>query len=82
MEIDDILASVDPDNDDGLEQQQKVRDLQALTNAWVAERAAPELLPYPTALMDRVMGRVQRQVGSLYRYIFLWSWRIVNPRWL
>lgn len=38
-------------------------DLQALTRAWVNERTAPELLPYPAALVERVRGRVKMQVN-------------------
>jgi len=37
-------------------------DLQALTRAWVNERTAPELLPYPAELVDRTTARVARQV--------------------
>jgi hypothetical protein len=40
----------------------ETRDLQLLTRAWVAERAAPELLPWPEDVMDRVLGRIARQV--------------------
>ncbi|KAI9738761.1 MAG: GINS complex subunit [Cirrosporium novae-zelandiae] len=59
-EIDDILASVDRDAIP-----QETRDLQALTRAWVSERCAPEVLPWPTELMDRVMGRVRRQIEKI-----------------
>ena len=41
---------------------QRTLDLQALTRAWVNERTAPELLPYPSELVDRVMERVKTQV--------------------
>lgn len=56
-DISDILASVSapPIND-------RTLDLQALTRAWVNERTAPELLPYPTHLIERVAGRVKQQV--------------------
>lgn len=40
----------------------KQPDLQQLTRAWVAERVAPEILPYPTELLDRVMMRIRQQV--------------------
>lgn len=66
MDIADILASVTRDAhaahgvpDDGVRHQQ---DLQLLTRAWVSERVAPELLPYPSELMDRVMTRLRTQV--------------------
>ncbi|ORY11820.1 hypothetical protein BCR34DRAFT_483535 [Clohesyomyces aquaticus] len=57
MDIDDLLAEVDNDA-----VPQETRDLQELTRAWVAERVAPELLPWPDALMERVGGRIRRQI--------------------
>ena len=41
---------------------QRKLDLQALTRAWVNERTSPELLPYPTGVVERVMDRIQKQV--------------------
>ncbi|KAF2007785.1 DNA replication complex GINS protein sld5 [Amniculicola lignicola CBS 123094] len=57
MDIDDLLAEVTAD---AVPQQQ--RDLQELTRAWIAERVAPELLPYPAELMERVLERIRRQI--------------------
>ena len=57
MDIDDILAEA---SSDGLPQES--RDLQELTRAWVGERVAPEILPYPAELMDRMMTRIRKQV--------------------
>ena len=57
-DIADILASVSG----GPLIPQATLDLQALTRAWVNERTAPELLPYPADLVDRTMERVARQV--------------------
>lgn len=57
MDIDDLLAEVTADAIP-----QETRDLQELTRAWVAERVAPELLPWPEELMERVHERVRRQV--------------------
>jgi len=57
MEIDDILAEVD-----GHAIPQESRDLQALTRAWVTERSAPEILPWPESLMERVLERIRKQV--------------------
>ena len=57
MDIDDILADVSREAEP-----QESRDLQELTRAWVAERVAPEILPYPDALMERVLDRIKRQV--------------------
>ena len=57
MDIDDILADVSR-----AAEPQESRDLQELTRAWVAERVAPEVLPYPVELIERVMERIRRQV--------------------
>ena len=57
MDIDDILADLSNDS-----LPQETRDLQDLTRAWVAERAAPELLPWPESLMERMMDRIRQQV--------------------
>ena len=57
MEIDDILESLE---DDVLHSEDK--DLKALTRAWVTERSAPEVLPWPTELMDRVLTGIHEQV--------------------
>jgi len=67
--IADILASVSKDHHaalgtvdaEAVTNQAQV-DLQLLTRAWVSERVTPELLPYPSALMDRVMRRIRDQV--------------------
>ncbi|KIX98331.1 uncharacterized protein Z520_05632 [Fonsecaea multimorphosa CBS 102226] len=40
-------------------------DHQLLTRAWTSERCAPDLLPYPTELMSRVMARVQAQISRI-----------------
>ncbi|KAL9600734.1 MAG: hypothetical protein Q9219_002975 [cf. Caloplaca sp. 3 TL-2023] len=58
MDVDDILADVS-----GEGPPQETRDLQELTRAWVNERGAPELLPWPSALMDRIEV-VEEQVGN------------------
>lgn len=57
-DIADILASVSG----GPAIPRSTLDLQALTRAWVNERTAPELLPYPAELVDRTMGRIGKQV--------------------
>lgn len=64
MEIDEILAEAQQ-----VALPQGTRDLQALTRAWVTERSAPELLPWPAQLMDRVLDRIGGQV-SPSRYTF------------
>lgn len=57
MDIDDILADLDASH-----APQESNDLQLLTRHWIAERCAPELLPYPTALMDRILSRISTQI--------------------
>lgn len=57
MDIDDILADLDNDH-----VPQESQDLQSLTRSWVAERVAPELLPWPEELMDRILARIAKQV--------------------
>lgn len=58
-DIADILASVSG----GPLIPQATLDLQALTRAWVNERTAPELLPYPAELVGRIMDKVAKQVS-------------------
>ncbi|KAK6438434.1 GINS complex subunit [Oleoguttula sp. CCFEE 5521] len=56
-DISDILASVSSPTTHA-----NTLDLQALTRAWVNERSAPELLPYPADLIARVSGRLSAQI--------------------
>ncbi|KKK22218.1 hypothetical protein P175DRAFT_0516311 [Aspergillus ochraceoroseus IBT 24754] len=63
MEIDDILASVD--RHDISNPQSTALDHQLLTRYWVAERSAPELLPWPEQLMERMMERVRQQIETI-----------------
>ncbi|KAK2740292.1 GINS complex subunit [Myotisia sp. PD_48] len=63
-EIDDILASID--RDDSLSSPQATAlDHQLLTRFWVAERAAPELLPWPGTLVERMMKRLAKQITTI-----------------
>lgn len=57
-DIGDILASVSAPSIP-----QRRLDLQAMTRAWVNERTAPQLLPYPTSVVDRVVDRIKTQVS-------------------
>lgn len=57
MNIDDILAEAGADATI-----QQSQDLQELSRAWVTERSAPEILPWPDALMERVPERIHQQV--------------------
>ncbi|KAI1908791.1 GINS complex subunit [Ophidiomyces ophidiicola] len=62
-DIDDILNSVSRDDIDLPEF--TALDYQQLTRFWVAERAAPDLLPWPGPLMERVMERVKKQIAKI-----------------
>ncbi|KAH3919657.1 DNA replication complex GINS protein SLD5 [Parastagonospora nodorum] len=57
MNIDDLLAEVAVDSTP-----RETRDLQELTRCWVAERVAPEILPWPSELMNRVLDRIRKQI--------------------
>ncbi|KAJ5605812.1 hypothetical protein N7510_008593 [Penicillium lagena] len=63
MDIDDILASVD--RGAGASPASTAIDHQLLTRFWVAERAVSEVLPWPTALMERMMDRVRLQIETI-----------------
>ena len=59
-DISDILASVShPPSDPS------TTELQSLTRAYIAERCAPDLLPYPTALLSRTLSRLRRQIAAV-----------------
>lgn len=57
MDLDDILAEVDSHA-----VPRATRDLQELTRAWVTERSAPEILPWPDVLMERILERLRGQI--------------------
>ncbi|RAR05046.1 GINS complex, Sld5 component [Stemphylium lycopersici] len=59
MDIDDLLAEVAVESTP-----QESRDLQELTRCWVAERVAPEILPWPGRLMERVLARIGKQIDT------------------
>lgn len=61
MDISDLLHSVS-----GPTPSLHAEDLQALTRVWVNERSAPEVLPWPGALMERV----GKGVGVLVSFLF------------
>ncbi|KAK4502440.1 hypothetical protein PRZ48_005865 [Zasmidium cellare] len=56
-DISDILASVSAPPIP-----KRALDLQALTRAWINERSSPELLPYPTELIERSTQGVKSQI--------------------
>lgn len=66
MDIDDILADLGPSP----LLPPETKDLQALTRAWVTERCAPEILPWPESLMERVLERINAQVFSRFLSLF------------
>ncbi|KAG4303322.1 hypothetical protein PCK1_000286 [Pneumocystis canis] len=43
------------------EKNEEETDVSELMKSWVSERIAPELLPFQTALLERMMERVQQQ---------------------
>ena len=57
MDIDDILASVS-----GPSVPPEINEHQALARAWVNEKNAPEILPWPEELMERIGDRIRRQI--------------------
>ncbi len=63
MDIDDILADLDrtvPTSTASI-----ALDHQQLTRFWISERAAPDVLKWPTDLMDRAMSRVRQQIETI-----------------
>jgi GINS complex subunit 4 len=74
IDISDILADVSRSQNHASSSSQQhysstdtdaFTDHQLLTRAWQSERCAPDLLPYPTDLMTRVMSRVQAQISRI-----------------
>ncbi|OAL24986.1 hypothetical protein AYO20_10520 [Fonsecaea nubica] len=72
IDISDILADVSrsqpsttPTHPYSVSDTDAFIDHQLLTRAWTSERCAPDLLPYPTELMARVMARVQAQISRI-----------------
>ncbi|KAA8914262.1 hypothetical protein FN846DRAFT_896987 [Sphaerosporella brunnea] len=58
MDIDDILQEFDS----GSQQASSAGDLSALTTAWIAERSAPEILPFEHAILERLTERIRQQI--------------------
>ncbi|KAG0636142.1 hypothetical protein HOY80DRAFT_978988 [Tuber brumale] len=57
MDIDDLLQELDDNKVPG-----GTRDINDLTQSWIAERTAPEILPFQTALLERLMERIRQQI--------------------
>ena len=66
LDIDDILADVHSSysSNDSLASTAHI-DHQHLTRFWTSERTCPDLLPWPTELMQRVMSRVRAQISRI-----------------
>ena len=67
LDISDILADV---HSSSLSSQEHLAstahlDHQQLTRLWTSERACPDILPWPTELMQRVMSRVRAQIRRI-----------------
>ena len=67
LDISDILADV---HSSSLSPQDQLAstahlDHQQLTRLWTSERTCPDILPWPTELMQRVMARVQAQIARI-----------------
>lgn len=58
--MDDILAEFDA----GAPSISSPQDVEHLTKFWIAERTAPEILPYQGDVLERLMERVRDQVSS------------------
>jgi len=58
MDIDDILQEFDA----GGTVHDASKDIQNLTTAWIAERSAPEIMPFQAALVDRLTERIRQQI--------------------
>ncbi|KAH8146479.1 uncharacterized protein LAJ45_09425 [Morchella importuna] len=57
MDIDDLLQEFEDKSVPA-----GTRDINDLTQAWIAERTAPEILPYQNDLLERLMERIRAQI--------------------
>lgn len=64
IDFDDILRDFERDSRPNEASQTKLKedDLQELTQSWISERMAPELLEYKDALIERMLSRIREQV--------------------
>ncbi|PQE15526.1 hypothetical protein CJF32_00006899 [Rutstroemia sp. NJR-2017a WRK4] len=66
MDIDEFLADPFEDATRGPNANTPEADLQALTRAWINERGAPEILPWPANnLIERTTERIKRQIEKV-----------------
>jgi GINS complex subunit 4 len=67
VDISDILADVHASSLSSHDQLASTAHLdhQQLTRLWTSERTCPDLLPWPTELMQRVMSRVRAQITRI-----------------
>ncbi|RPB26133.1 GINS complex, Sld5 component [Terfezia boudieri ATCC MYA-4762] len=61
-DINDILAEFDKRSVPS-----STQDLNDLTKQWIAERGAPEVLPYQGPLLERIMERIREQIEIVER---------------
>lgn len=64
MNFDDILKDFEKGSEIQKQstEQDRANDLAKLTQTWVKERTIPELLPYESELLDRMLERVRKQI--------------------
>ncbi|KAG4305741.1 hypothetical protein PORY_000651 [Pneumocystis oryctolagi] len=43
------------------------KDVSELMQRWISERTAPELLPFETALLERIIERIRQQISFFFR---------------
>ncbi|KAF8426042.1 hypothetical protein EV426DRAFT_594849 [Tirmania nivea] len=61
-DINDILAEFDKRSVPS-----STQDLNDLTKQWIAERGAPEILPYQGPLLERILERIREQIEIVER---------------
>ncbi|CAN6635060.1 DNA replication complex GINS protein Sld5p [Trichomonascus vanleenenianus] len=63
MDIDDIIQGVKPDRPANVPRGEVLRrDLADLNQIWMKERMIPEILPFETDLLERIMKRVRQKM--------------------
>ncbi|ODV83182.1 hypothetical protein CANARDRAFT_30273 [[Candida] arabinofermentans NRRL YB-2248] len=64
MDFDDILRDFESGSRGSVrnDEIERAEDVAKLTQAWIMERTIPELLPYEEELIDRLLGRIRKQI--------------------
>lgn len=65
MDIDLFLNGHEEDHAHDADHSLEKNDVLSLTAKWIDERCAPEVLPFETALLDRLMSKVHRQIENI-----------------